>query len=72
MLKFEAKKRRFCKNLTKTGGLEPPGSAAHDYRHKAIQDPKFQVIISMIFEVLRYRFSPLARAMSHRIPISTC
>ena len=31
MLKFEAK-RRFCKNLAKTGGLHPPGSAAHAFR----------------------------------------
>ena len=32
MLKFEAKKGRFSKNLAKTGGLQPPspGSAAHD------------------------------------------
>ena len=40
-------------------------------RHKAIQDARFQVIRSLIFEILRYRFSPLARAMSHRVPILT-
>ena len=42
-----------------------------NYRCKAIQDAKFQVTRSIIFEVSRYRFSPLARAMSHRVPIST-
>ena len=29
-----------------------------NYRHKAIQDAKFQVIRSIILEVSRYRFSP--------------
>ena len=52
-----------------TNCLKPPFYG--NYRHKTIQDPKFQVIRSINFEVPRYRFSPLTRAMSHRVPRST-
>ena len=42
-----------------------------NYRHKAIQDARFQAIRSLLFERLRYRFSPLARTVSHRVAILT-
>ena len=42
-----------------------------NYRHKAIQDARFQVIRSLIFEILHYRFSPFARAVSHLVLVLT-
>ena len=42
-----------------------------NYRHKAIQDARFQVIRSLIFEILHYRFRPFARAVNHLVLVLT-
>ena len=65
---FMVQRLKQSHDLTQTA---PQLAFYSNYRHKAIQDARFQVIRSLIFEILHYRFSPFARAVSHLVPVLT-